>query len=74
MEKLLTVRELAQALKLPPGSVYRIIRRGCIQKVSIGRLIRISERDFEKFILGNRGTRNGRKKLGSEGMQKAGKK
>ncbi|MGV1003274.1 MAG: helix-turn-helix domain-containing protein [Candidatus Nanopelagicales bacterium] len=47
--RLLRVREAADSLALPPASVYRLVRRGELSAIRIGRTIRIPERALAEF-------------------------
>ena len=49
-EKLLTVRHLANQLRVRPEYVYRLERRGEIPSVRIGRKIRFSPKAIERYL------------------------
>ena len=48
--QLLTVAEAAQALRLHPSSLRRIIRQGKLPLIRIGRAQRVHPRDLRRFI------------------------
>ena len=48
--QLLTVDEAAQALRLHPSSLRRIIRRGKLPLIRIGRAQRVDPEDLRRFI------------------------
>lgn len=48
--KLLTVREVADTLKVNLMTVYRWIREGRIEQIKIGRSVRIDEKELERFV------------------------
>jgi acetyl-CoA synthetase len=50
MEKFLTVKEAAAALKVENQTIKRWIREGKIDAVKIGRFYRISESAIEKAV------------------------
>ena len=47
---LLTVEDVAQRLKVSPSTVRRLIRRGGLKTVRLGRLIRIRPADLNAYI------------------------
>jgi excisionase family DNA binding protein len=47
---LMTVKEVAAALRVSRGTAYTLIASGQIKSVRIGRLIRVTPRAFEEFI------------------------
>jgi excisionase family DNA binding protein len=49
-EKLLTVAEVAEHLRVDPRSVYRWIRSGQLEAIDIGREYRISESQLRDFL------------------------
>lgn len=49
-EQLLTVEQVASQLSLVPPSVYRLIWRGDLPSVRIGRAVRIRQSDVRVFI------------------------
>ena len=49
-EYLLTVKELARALRLSPMTVYRLIHTGEIEHVRVGRSYRVRYDDYLKHI------------------------
>lgn len=50
--------EIAQKLKITKGTVYEIIKRGELQSHHIGRYIRISDTQFEAYLLKSKGYEN----------------
>jgi len=49
MKRLLTVVEVSQILNIAPNTVRRLIQRGEIKGIKIGRLWRISEEEIERI-------------------------
>jgi len=49
-ETLLTVRELAQYLHVVPITVYRMIDRGDLRAVKVGRVWRVRREEFERYL------------------------
>lgn len=47
---MLTVKEVAQSLRMHPITVYRLVQKGELKVVRIGKAIRIEEADLKKFI------------------------
>ena len=50
MEELLTVREVANRLKVNVMTIYRRIWNGQIKSIKIGRLIRIPAKEVERIL------------------------
>ena len=50
MERLMTVRECADALHLRPWAVYQRIKVGSLKVVRIGRTLRIRPEQLQAFI------------------------
>lgn len=50
--------EIAQKLKLTKSTIYEMIKRGELQAHHIGRYIRISDTQFEAYLLKSRGYEN----------------
>ena len=50
MDKFYTVPEVADLLQLSKSKMYRIVQRGEIPHVKIGRNVRILETDLEEWI------------------------
>ena len=50
MEELLTVKEVADKLKVNVMTIYRRIWRGELKSIRIGRLIRIPVQEMEKIL------------------------
>lgn len=50
--------EIAQKLKITKGTVYEMIKRGELQAHRIGRHIRISDTQFEAYLLKSKGYEN----------------
>ena len=55
---LYTPEEIAQKLKITKGTVYEMIKRGDLEAHRIGRYIRISRAQFDKYLLKSRGYDN----------------
>jgi len=49
-DTLLTAAEVAEALRVSTMTVYRLIRRGELPAVRVGRNYRVRERDLEAFL------------------------
>ena len=49
-ERLLTVREVAERLRVHPITVRRHIKAGRLQAVRVGRSVRVRESDLEAFL------------------------
>ena len=52
MEKLYTVKEIAEALSLNKMTVQRFIKEKKIKAVKVGREYRVKESDYNEFIKG----------------------
>jgi len=50
MEELLTVKEVADKLKVNTMTIYRRVWRGELKSIRVGRLIRIPVREMEKIL------------------------
>lgn len=50
--------EIAQKLKITKGTVYEMIKRGELEAHHIGRYIRISDTQFESYLLKSKGYEN----------------
>ena len=50
--------EIAQKLKITKGTVYEMIKRGELEAHHIGRYIRISETQFQNYLLKSKGYEN----------------
>lgn len=48
--KLLTVREVAETLRVRENSVYRWINQGRMKQIKVGRSVRIDEKELERFV------------------------
>jgi excisionase family DNA binding protein len=55
VEKFLKVAELAQILQVKPTTIYTWVRQGRIPHTRIGRLVRFTLAQIEKFTNGNGG-------------------
>lgn len=55
---LYTPEEIAQKLRLTKGTVYEMIKRGELEAHRIGRYIRISQTQFENYLLKSKGYDN----------------
>ena len=51
---LLTVREVAEALRVRPVTVYRLVARGEMPAVRVSNAIRVRPEDLEAYIRGGR--------------------
>ena len=49
MDDLLTVREVADLLRVTPMTVYRAIEAGTLKHLRFGRTIRIARSDLEEY-------------------------
>jgi excisionase family DNA binding protein len=47
---LLTVREVADAMRVSTMTVYRLIRSGALPAIRVGKHFRIRERDLDVFL------------------------
>ncbi|MDD3927037.1 MAG: helix-turn-helix domain-containing protein [bacterium] len=50
MEKLLTVANVAELLSIPPQRVYALCEKGIIPYIRVGRSLRFSPEQLERFI------------------------
>ena len=50
MTTFLRVETVAARLDVSPNAIYREIRRGALQAIHIGRVIRVSEEQLEAYI------------------------
>jgi len=50
VESLLTVKEVAETLKVTERTVYNLIERGDIPRVKVGRAVRIRREDMKDYI------------------------
>jgi len=57
-DKLYTPDEIAQKLKITKGTVYEMIKRGDLDAHRIGKHLRISDNQFELFLLKYKGAEN----------------
>ena len=48
--ELLTYRQVAERLKIVPMTVRRLVERGHLVKVNIGRAVRVTEESLEKYL------------------------
>lgn len=53
--RLLTLREVAHYLRVHPGTVYRLVRAGCLPAIRVGRDLRFDIRAVDEW-LANGGT------------------
>ncbi len=51
--RLLTGKDVAHLLRISPSQAYKIMRRGELPAVRIGRSIRVKPEDLESFIARN---------------------
>lgn len=54
--RVLTVVEVAHALRVSKMTVYRLIKAGELKTVKVGRSFRIHEKSFEAYIADNQAT------------------
>jgi excisionase family DNA binding protein len=47
---LMTVKEVAAALRVSPGTAYALVASGQIPSIRIGRLIRVTPQALEQFM------------------------
>lgn len=50
MEKLLTVPEFAEILRVRPSTVYAKVHQGKLPHIKVGRLIRFKEAHVDEFL------------------------
>lgn len=50
MTRLLTPREVAAHLSVSPEKVYRMLQKGEMRPVRLGRAVRVTEGEVEKFV------------------------
>lgn len=50
MTKLMTPREVARHLSVSPEKVYRMLQRGEMRPVRLGRAVRVTEGEVERFV------------------------
>ena len=48
--KLLTAKETAELLRVKPQWVYRMVRRGALPAVRLGRQVRVNEDDLRTWL------------------------
>ena len=51
--KVVTVKEVAHALRVSPMTVYRLVKSGELEAVRVGRSFRIHEQSFEAYLAGH---------------------
>lgn len=51
MEKLLTIDELAKALKVKKSTIYQWVHLGLIPYIKVGRLLRFKEGNIQKWLI-----------------------
>lgn len=49
-DRLLTVREVAEAIRVSNMTVYRLIKAGDLNAIRVGRNFRIRESDVDRFL------------------------
>lgn len=49
---LLTPEQARQRLSVGRNTIYTLLRKGALKSVRIGRVIRVSEAEIERFIIG----------------------
>jgi putative molybdopterin biosynthesis protein len=50
MERMLTIKEVAQILKVKPLTVYNWVKAGKLRAYKLGRIYRVAEKDLEVFL------------------------
>ena len=50
MTRLLTPREVAAHLSVSPEKVYRMLQKGEMRPVRLGRAVRVTEGEVERFV------------------------
>jgi excisionase family DNA binding protein len=50
LDQFYTVPEVAHALKISRGKMYRLVQQGLMPHIRIGRNVRIRESDLQKWI------------------------
>jgi excisionase family DNA binding protein len=50
MDKILTIPEVAEYLQMSKSKVYDLAKRGIIPTIQIGRNVRVTESDLEKWL------------------------
>jgi len=50
MERMLTLKEVAQILKVHPLTVYEWVKAGKLRAYKLGRVYRVAEKDLEVFL------------------------
>ena len=50
MERMLTLKEVAQILKVHRLTVYRWVEAGKLRAYKLGRIYRVAEKDLEVFL------------------------
>ncbi|HZG56678.1 helix-turn-helix domain-containing protein [Paenibacillus sp.] len=53
MERLYTLKEVAEVLSLSYATVYRMVNDGTLPSTKVGGSIRVAQESLRKFILGN---------------------
>lgn len=56
--KMMTIKDVAEKLRISTKTVYRLINQGAVQPVKIGRATRIEDTDLQNYI---QSIRKGRK-------------
>jgi excisionase family DNA binding protein len=54
MGSLLTIAQAAERLQVSDATVYRLVANRRLGSIRVGRLVRISEADIERFLTHNR--------------------
>lgn len=49
-EEILTVPEAADYLRVNPASVYRMIQHGTLRPLRVGRVIRLTKTEIERWV------------------------
>ncbi len=58
---MLTIREIAERLKVHPQTVYRWIYTGKLEAIKINGILRVEEEAYNRFVGKHNGSRRSRK-------------
>ena len=65
--RLLTVREVSEALQVPPARVYQLVRDGVLPAVYVGRQVRVAPDSLQQWIAQGGRTLDGRRPANGDG-------
>lgn len=54
-EKYLTAKQVAEAMKVCPLTIYRLIQKGDLSTIKIGRQVRILQSSLDQYLLQQKG-------------------